>query len=131
MLVDNLRMFNNGGFNNMKLINAVKKINIIIWFVCGIGCSFLFGWFFNSLLGTATTQPNKNNNNIFIDDTYNGYNVNGILQYDHVGVLIVNDGTKEAIKEAILEGEIANEYDKVLFKSKNCIPDNQKIKKIK
>lgn len=152
--------FNNGNNRSNKAMYFKNKkiVKNLVLLTCGVTCIFLVGWVVGSYFtsGGSKKQPVLNKNN----DYYNGYNTNAILSYDNVNILVVNRDNIESIKEALNKGfinyngeliefEVNNsnkscsnviygsvlhyaKYDnKVLFKSKNCIPDNQHITKIK
>ena len=136
-----------------EIINMIKqKMKNIILLTCGVACAFLMGWFGSSFF-TSKKIPNEKST---VSGNYNGYEVNGVLRYGNIGVLIVNHENIDSIKSALKKGRInfngkiydfvnlnkkvgCNEveinsvlhytfYDKaVLFKSASCIPDNEKI----
>jgi len=135
-----------------NMINS--KLKNIILFTCGATCFFLVGWFLKGYFNGGVKEPKLKNT--VSAGNYAGYDVNGVLRYGNIGVLIVNYENINDIKKALKIGRInfngkmydfvnlnkkkgCDEveigsalhytfYDKaVLFKSASCIPENEKI----
>ena len=138
--------------NRKQLIILLSSLGLILSTV------FLIGYFFKG--GINFNNKNVEIRIVKGGDIYEGYNTNGILSYENLNVLIVNRDNIDTIKQALRKGKIKYngdevdfinlnsrsgcdavtygsilhfmKYDnKVLFKSKNCIPDNQHIKKVR
>ena len=146
-------MLNNTTIKGTKTMNNfLKNINIFILILILI-CMIIFNIslvgvliFNNSNIDIVTTKT----------DTFNGYHSNGTLRYNDISVLVVDEGNIDSIKYSLDKGVINYngvnykfvnlnknkgcdmviigsvlhfmQYDnQVLFKSKNCIPVNQKL----
>lgn len=132
------------------------KVIIIICMVFIAYISFQSGY----ILGYHNASNKQDSKQAISNIKYGDYAVNGVLEYDKIPVLIVNEYNIEYVTNSLKYGGIdyngswymfrnLNQLDKckgvklgsvlhfmeydniVLFKNVNCIPSNQKLKEIR